>query len=58
MEQKDATALLKFSREKQSVWSTFETATLEKLDKIKSESEAPKTVTKKWGKTTTMTHSY
>ena len=55
---KDATALLKFSREKKSVWSTFEQATLEKLDKIKSESEAPKKVTKKWGKTTTMTHSY
>ncbi len=55
---KDATALLKFSREKKSVWSTFEKATLEKLDKIKSESEAPKKVTKKWGKTTTMTHSY
>ena len=54
----DAAALLKFSREKKSVWSTFEKATLEKLDKIKRELEAPKKVTKKWGKTTTMTHSY
>lgn len=54
----DAKALMKFSREKKSIWSTFEKAKREKEEKIRTASEPPKKVTKTWFKTTTTTHTY
>ena len=56
--QKDAKVLLKFSREKKSIWFTFEEAKREKEEKIRIASEPPKKVTKTLFKTTTTTHSY
>lgn len=56
--QKDAKALLKFSREKKSIWSTFEEAKREKEEKLRIESEPPKKITKTLFKTTTTSHSY
>ena len=56
--QKDAKALLKFSRGKKSIWSGFNQATIEKQKKSQIESETPKKVTKTLFKTTTTTHSY
>lgn len=56
--QKDANALLKFSRGKKSIWSGFNQATIEKQKKSPIESETPKKVTKTLFKTTTTTHSY
>lgn len=55
---KDAKALLQFSRERKSIWSAFENAKLERLEKKQIESEPPKKVTKTLFKTTTTTHSY
>lgn len=54
----EATALLKHSAKRKTAWSTFESATREKLEKMRNESEPPKKVTKTLFKTTTLTHSY
>ena len=56
--QKDAKALLKFSRGKKFFWSAFNQATIEKQKKSPIESETPKKVTKTLFKTKTTTHSY
>jgi hypothetical protein len=56
--QVDARELLRFSREKKSIWSAFEKSKREKEEKIRMQSEPPKKVTKTLFKTTTMTHSY
>lgn len=54
----DAKALLQFSRERKSIWSAFENARLERLEKKQIELEPPKKVTKTLFTITTTTHSY
>ena len=53
---REATFLLNFSRDKKTIWSTFEQKTRERLEKL--EEQKPKKVTKTLFTTKTQTHSY